>query len=318
MDELKKIIDVHKAGCPIKGQRWTYLTATEISLLLLDKGISICQKVVKRLMKQLGIGRRKLSKNLVMKDVKDRNTQFEKINRLKKYYLSRTYPVLSIDTKKKEFLGPFYRGGDIYSEKEAKCYDHDFPSFATGKLVPYGIYDLGRNEGYMNIGQSADTSEFSVHCLRRYWSKYGLKIYGSKKTILILADGGGSNGSRNRLFKQELQDWADEEGLTIRVCHYPPYCSKYNPIEHRLFPAITNALKGVMLDTVDTAIKLIRERTELAASSLKVFVDKTTNEFEKGIKVHDHYLDYCDIRFDDLLGKWNYRIFPMELILDSY
>ena len=269
-------------------------------------------------MNQLGIGRRKLSKDLVLKEVDHRNDQFEKIARLKKYYLSRGYAVLSIDTKKKELLGPFYRSGDLYSEKTVKCYDHDFPSFATGKIVPYGIYDLQRNEGYLTIGQSADTSEFSVFCLRRYWKRYGSKRYNSNKPILILADGGGSNGSRNKLFKQELQNWADEEGLKIRVCHYPPYCSKYNPIEHRLFPSITNALKGVMLDTVDTAIKLIRERTKLACSSLKVFVNKTNKEFKTGIKVYDNYLDYCDIRFDDNLGKWNYQIFPMKSIPDSY
>ena len=315
---LNKIVDNHKAGCPIKGQKWTYLTASEIVRILADQGIKVCKKVVKRLLKKMGIGRRKLSKNQVMKEVENRDEQFKIINSFKSYYLSRNYAVLSIDSKKKELLGPFYRPGTLYAEKQVKCYDHDYPSFATGKVVPYGIYDVGRNEGYVRLGQCADTAEFSVSCLRNYWKKYGSKIYDNNNPILILADGGGSNGSRNKLFKQELQDWADEENLKIRVCHYPPYCSKYNPIEHRLFPGITNALKGVMLDSVDTMIDLINERTKLTTSKLKVFVDHTNEVFKKGVKVFDHYLKYCNIRFDEILGKWNYRVLPMPSIPDIY
>lgn len=318
LDVIEEIMDDHKAGCPINDQKWTYLTPKELSILLSKRGIKVCPKVVKRLLKKMGIGRRKLSKKSEMGQSKDRNEQFEIINRYKKYYLSRSYAVLSIDTKKKEFLGPFYRPGTLYAEKEVKCYDHDYPSYATGKAIPYGIYDLGRNEGYIRIGQSVDTAEFSVSCLRSYWEKYGTKNYDKNKPILILADGGGSNGSRNKLFKKKLQDWADEEGLKIRVCHYPPYCSKYNPIEHRLFPSITNALKGVMLDSVDTMVNLIKKRTKLASSKLKVFVDKTEDVFQKGVKVFDNYLDYCEIKFDQILGKWNYRIFPNHSILDSY
>jgi hypothetical protein len=302
----------------VKGQKWTYLNAREIAVLLSEKGMGVCVKVIKRLLKKMGIGQRKLSKKQTMSETENRNDQFMIINSYRKYYLSHGYAVLSIDTKKKELLGPFYRPGKLYSQNEVKCYDHDFPSFATGKIVPYGIYDLGRNEGYIRIGQSADTAEFSVSCLSSYWKKYGSGIYNKNNPILILADGGGSNGSRNKLFKQELQDWADEENLKIRICHYPPYCSKYNPIEHRLFPSVTNALKGVMLDSVETAMNLIETRTKLASSKLKVFVDKTNEVFETGIKVFDNYLNYCDIRFDKELGKWNYRIFPMDSISDTY
>lgn len=274
--------------------------------------------MVKRILSDKGIGKRKLSKNQIMKEDENRNAQFEIIHKYRSYYQSRGYAVLSIDAKKKELLGPFYRAGSLYSEKEVKCFDHDYPSFAIGKITPYGIFNLGRNEGYLKIGQSADTAQFSVSCLRSYWKQYGSQHYDPKAPILILGDGGGSNGSRNRLFKQELQDWANEENLTIRVCHYPPYCSKYNPIEHRFFPSITNALKGVMLDSVETVVNLIKERTELASSELKVFVDQTTEVFEKGIKVLDNYLDYCDIRFDKVLGKWNYRVFPINFKSDTY
>ena len=249
----------HKAGCPIKGQQWTYLNAREIRDLLLEKGLSVCTKVVKRLLKKLGVGQRQFSKKQPMDKVENRNEQFEKVNNYKRHYLSRGYAVLSIDTKKKELLGPFHRRGKLYSENEAKCYDHDFPSYAIGKIVPYGIYDMGRNEGYIRIGQSADTAEFSVSCLRHYWKEYGSKIYNTDNPILILADCGGSNGNRCRLFKQQLQTWSDEENLRIRICHYPPYCSKYNPMEHRLFPFITRALNGVMLDSMETAVELYEE-----------------------------------------------------------
>ena len=305
-------MDDHKGGCPIKEQKWTYLNAREIGDLLSEKGFSICAKVVKRILKKMGIGQRQLSKKQTMRETENRDEQFTKVNNYKKYYLSHGFAVLSIDTKKKELLGAFHRCGKLYSEKEAKCYDHDFPSFATGKAVPYGIYDIGRNEGYMRIGESADTAEFSVSCLKHYWKKYGSKIYDLDNPILIFADGGGSNGSRNRLFKQQLQNWADEENLNIRICHYPPYCSKYNPIEHRLFPTITNALKGVMLDSVETIVDLIGKRTKLARSKLKVFIDKTDQVFETGIKVADNYLNYCNIKFDNELRKWNHRIFPIK------
>lgn len=305
------IIENHQAGCPVKGQKWTYLTASEIVKLLSKKGISVCCKVVKRILSDMGIGKRKLSKNKVMKEDVNRNEQFDIINKYKEDYLSKGYAVLSIDSKKKELLGRFYRAGSLYAQKEVQCYDHDYPSFSDGKITPYGIYDLARNEGYIRIGQSADTAQFSVSCLRKYWQEHGSKYYDPKNPILILADGGGSNGCRNRMFKQELQDWADECNLTIRICHYPAYCSKYNPIEHRLFPSITNALKGVMLDTVDTVVKLIEERTELANSKLNVFVDQTDEFFETGLKVFDNYLENCNIHFDKIIAKWNYQVFPM-------
>jgi Rhodopirellula transposase DDE domain len=318
LERINEVIKDHTAGCPVEGQKWTYLTAKEIMVLLSEKGIEVCQKVIKRLLKKIGIGRRKLSKDVMMKNPENRNEQFEIIKTYKEHYLSRGYAVLSIDTKKKELLGPYYRAGELYSERPVKCYDHDFPSFSLGKIVPYGIYDVGRNEGYITIGQSADTAEFSVSCLKKYWKEHGSNNYDKNEPMLILADGGGSNGSQNRLFKLELQDWADEEGLKIRICHYPPYCSKYNPIEHRLFPAITNALKGVMLDSVDTVINLIKTRTKIATSLLNVFVNQTNEVFEKGTEILDNYLDYCNVQFDKTLGKWNYRILPTKAKPDSY
>lgn len=240
-----------------------------------------------------------------------RNEQFLLIGSMKQYYLSRGYTVLSVDVKKKEWLGPFFRSGKIWSDKPLNCYDHDFNSFATGKVTPHGIYDLGRKEGYLTLGQGADTAEFNVACLRQYWENQGGQNHQAGTPILLLLDGGGSNGSRNRMFKQELQDWADDAHLNIRVAHYPPYCSKYNPIEHRLFPLITQAWKGVMLDSTQTMMDLIEIRIAKVKEKMKIVVEEMKQTFEKGIRVFDDYLDRCQIKFDPRNPKWNYRIFAM-------
>jgi len=280
---------------------------------LLDQGYRISPRVIKRLLKARKLGNRKLSKAQTMKaKIPGRDEQFKMIQNYRRYYLSRGYPVLSMDVKKKELLGPFFRPGKCWSDGPIKCYDHDFNSFAWGKVVPHGIYDLGRNEGYLTLCQTADTAAFNVACLRKYWEEYGSQSYPLGVPILILADGGGSNGSRNRLFKQELQDWADEINHPIRVAHFPPYCSKYNPIEHRFFPFITRAWEGVMLDTVQTMRDLIEERSQKLVSGIKIFVSQLNQSFEKGITVFDDYLDRCQIQFEKKNRLWNYRIIPLE------
>jgi len=300
---LEKIISTHVAGCPMKGIRWTYLNTSEITASLSQAGYQVSDKTVDQLLRKLGLSKRDT--------ITGRNEQFETIESYRNYYLSRGYAVLSVDVKKKEMLGSFRREGHIWCDETLNAYDHDYASFSSGKVVPHGIYDLGRKEGYLRLGQSADTAEFNVACLRQYWARYGSKIYGSLTPILLLLDGGGSNSSRVRLFKQELQEWADEWGLNIRVAHYPPYCSKYNPIEHQLFPTITRAWKGLMLDTVDTMVELIEKRTKNLASGLKIFVDTISQTFEKGVNVFDNYLEYCNIKFDTQNPRWNYRVLAM-------
>lgn len=309
---LEKIVDTHVAGCPMKGIRWTYLTTSEIRDRLAQANYSVSKEVVDGLLRKLGLGKRQMKKDRVMKDnILGRDEQFEVINNYRDYYLSRGYAVLSVDVKKKEMLGSFRRSGQIWCNEALNAYDHDYASFSNGKVVPHGIYDLGRKEGYLTLGQSADTAEFNVACLRKYWAEHGSKIYPPQGPILLLVDGGGSNSSRVRLFKQELQEWADEWGINIRVAHYPPYCSKYNPIEHKLFPTVTRSWKGLMLDTVDTMVKLIEERTKGLTSGLKVFVDTIDQVFEKGVNVFDDYLDYCNIKFDTQNPRWNYRVLAM-------
>lgn len=318
MEFVEKIIEAHTAGCPMSGDRWTYLTTTEIQTLLKQRQMETSWVVVDSLINQLGYGRRKLAKREVMKKGDDnRDQQFKIIAGYRDYYLSRGYPVLSSDTKKKELLGRFYRSGTCLVKGLRTCFDHDFASFSTGKVVPHGIYDVGRNEGHITLCNSKDTAEFNVDCLRQYWQSIGRHNYPPGVPILLLLDGGGSNGCSNRLFKQELQDWADEQGLNIRVAHYPAYCSKYNPIEHRLFPAITKCWSGVMLDGMSTMKDLILTRTKLLKTDLTVSVDILRKTYETGVKVFEDFLDYCDIRFDQILSKRNYRVMAMPKS-DSY
>lgn len=314
LSALKKLFKNHTAGCPVAGVKWTHLSTRELTTELVKQGYGVCEHVVKRLLVEQKLGHRSLSKSQTMKDhIPNRNEQFVKISKLRDHYLSRGYTVLSMDVKKKEETGRFYRPGKAWSVSPVRCYDHDFNSFSSGRVTPHGIYDLGRNEGFITLGQGADTAQFNVACLRKYWKEQGSYKHKEGSPILILLDGGGSNGSRNRLFKQEMQDWADEYGLNVRVAHYPPYCSKYNPIEHRLFPAITRAWNGVMLDGPQTMSELITQRLSNLKSGLQIGVGIMEQTFEKGVKVYDDFLNYCNIVHDPDLPKWNYRILAMEL-----
>jgi hypothetical protein len=314
LNSLKKLFKNHTAGCPVAGVKWTHLSTRELTNELIKQGYTVCEHVVKRLLVEQKLGHRGLSKSQTMKDdIPNRDEQFVKISKLRDYYLSRGYTVLSMDVKKKEETGRFHRPGKVWSASPVRCYDHDFNSFSSGRVTPHGIYDLGRNEGFITLGQGSDTAQFNVACLRQYWKEQGSCKHKKGTPILVLLDGGGSNGSRNRLFKQEMQDWADDYGLNVRVAHYPPYCSKYNPIEHRLFPAITRAWNGVMLDSPQTMSELITQRLSNLKSGLHIGVGIMEQTFEKGVKVFDNFLDYCNIVHDPELPKWNYRILAMEL-----
>lgn len=310
---MEKIVAGHTAGCPVSGGKWTCLTVAEVQRLLRQKQYKACWHVVNSTINRLGYGRRRLEKKETMKKGDDgsRDQQFRTIARYRKHYLAHGYPVLSVDTKKKELLGRFYRPGTCIVKGGRSCYDHDFPSFATGRVVPHGIYDVGRNEGHITLCDSKDTAQFNVDCLRGYWESTGRHNYPQGVPVLLLLDGGGSNGCTNRLFKQQLQEWAGEAGINIRVAHYPAYCSKYNPIEHRLFPAVTKSLSGVMLDSMETMKDLITTRTQLLKKKLAVSVNILNRAYETGTRVVDGFLNRCDIRFDNVLPKRNYRVMAM-------
>lgn len=246
-----------------------------------------------------------------MKQVEHRNQQFDNIARLKTESISAGNPVISIDTKKKEQIGNFYREGKLYTTCEIQTYDHDFNSMADGVVIPHGIYDLRSNTGFINIGTSCDTSEFATDSIRNWWQTQGQFDYPAADEILILADGGGSNNCRHYLFKSDLQRLANEIGIPIRVAHYPPYCSKYNPIEHRLFPHVTRACSGVIFDSVLGVKKLMaKTRTQ---QGLKVVVEVIDKVYHKGRKVCEAFKHNCPVVFDDYLPQWNYTVVPQAL-----
>src|SRR3989338_63737 len=228
------VLKNYTAGNPMnENVLWTNLSQKEISAKMKTKGINISVTVVKQLLKKHGYVKRKAQKKKTMKSHPDRNQQFEIIAKLKKKYLNSVNPVISIDTKKKEFIGDFYREGTLYAKEPVQTFDHDFNSFAKGIVIPYGVYDLKQNRGFVNIGTSHDTAEFACDSVYLWWETIGKKIYVNAESILVLCDGGGSNSSRHYVFKQELQKLSNKIGLEIRVAHYPTYCSKYNN-NHRI------------------------------------------------------------------------------------
>jgi hypothetical protein len=248
-----------------------------------------------------------------MKQVAHRNEQFEKISRLREQFLAEGNPVVSMDTKKKEYLGNFYREGQLYTQVPICVNDHDYPSFAEGLVIPHGIYDLQRNTGYITLGTSHDTTEFACDCLRNWWYAEGQEAYPQATALLVLCDGGGSNNSRYYLFKQDLQALADELGIAIRIAHYPPYTSKYNPIEHRLFPHITRACQGVVFKSIQL-VKSLMEKTH-TQQGLTVTVKIMDRLYQKGRKVADDFKETMRIVFDDCLPQWNYTAFPEDGVI---
>lgn len=242
------------AGDPMReGVLWTNLSRCEISRRLREMGTPASRLTVRKLLKKHGLGQRKARKQKSMGAHPDRNAQFENIAGLKAEYMAAGDPVISIDTKKKELIGNFAREGQTCTQATVETLDHDFASASQGKLIPHGIYDMARNEGAIHLNTSHDTSELCCDSIALWWQQHGCRHYPNALRLLILCDGGGSNAANRYVFKEALQNLAERLGLEIRIAHYPPYCSKHNPIEHRLFPHITRACQGVVFHTVEIA-----------------------------------------------------------------
>ena len=239
----------------------------------------------------------------------DRDTQFQMIETQKQAYLTEGRPVISVDTKKKELIGDFKNAGQVWSVEPIRVNVHDFLTAALGKGAPYGIYDLSRNEGAVYVGTSADTSEFAVTAIAQWWAEHGSKHYPNATQLLILADGGGSNGYRTRLWKEQLQSQlSDKLGLTVTVSHYPPGCSKWNPIEHRLFSYISINWAGQPLRTFETMLGYIRDTT--TTTGLKVSAKLLEGVFEVGKRLADEVMKSLNIEHNAVCGQWNYTIHP--------
>jgi Rhodopirellula transposase DDE domain len=306
------VLEDHTAGDPMRGEiKWTNLSRGEIASRMGERGTPVSRDVVSQLLRQHGYRRRKALKKKSMGHHRDRNAQFEKIARLKKKYLKAGLPVISIDTKKKELLGDFYREGRIEAQATIGTNDHDFGSMGSGVVIPHGIYDVGQNRGFLHLNTSHDTSELACDSLAAWWEGHGRADYPGAKKIRVLCDGGGSNGARRYIFKEELQKLADRLGVEIRVAHYPPYCSKYNPIEHRLFPHVTRACRGVIFRTLETARYYMAKAS--TRTGLTVTVKVLEKVYETGRKCAEGFKESMKIAFDKVLPTWNYRAIPSRL-----
>jgi len=306
------LVKDHTAGDPMdETKKWTNLSCAKIGSLLAEKGFKVSRNIVRKLLKKNNYVKRKALKKKAAGGHIDRNAQFENIAELRDSYDAAGNPVISVDTKKKEHIGNLFREGKIYTTETVEVFDHDFPSLAEGVAVPHTVYDPKCNEAYVSIGTSRDTSEFACDSLRHWWYTYGIVYYPLASSILMLMDGGGSNSSRHFIFKQDLQALAEEIGIEIRIAHYPPYTSKWNPIEHRVFPHITRALQGVILLSHQLLKELVEEAETKAG--LKVFAHIINRVYETGRKIVEGFKESMRIVFDKHLGQWNYVAIPKTI-----
>jgi len=287
---------------------WTDLTATDIVERLTELATSASAYVVEQLLDRFGYHRRQAQKSCPMGQHPDRDAQFQNIARLKAEYLASPNPILSIDTKKRELIGNFHRKGVLLTQETLKTFDHDFPSFADGVVIPHGLYDPQLNRGYVHLGTSHDTSQFACDCLEDWWALFGRDQYPKATSLLLQCDGGGSNSARTYLFKTDLQVAVNRMGLEVRVAHYPPYCSKWNPIEHRLFPHLTRACQGVIFRSV-ALVKQLMEKAR-TRTGLQVVVDILDKVYETGRRVAEEAKKTLNLIKDALFPQWNYRIRP--------
>jgi hypothetical protein len=311
-DLIQQVQDTIKdriAGDPMRQDVvWTDLTPPEISTSLRERAVCAGPRIVRRILDGLGFARRQMLKVLPGGDSPHRDAQFRHLAHLIQEFLEVGNPVLSIDTKKKECLGTLSRDGKVYCQQALKAFDHDFPRLARGVIMPHGIDDLARNQGWMHVGLSRDTTAFACESLRVFWHSDGRCLYPNASAILLLCDGGGSNSCHKHLFKEDLQDVVNDLAVPIRVAHYPAYCSKFNPIERRLFSHVTRACHGVLFDSLQTVLGLIKKtKTQQGLSVTVRVLDKL---YEGGRTVSDTFKKHMPIVFDTVLPKWNYWAMP--------
>lgn len=306
--EIEKIVNQSVAGHPMHALRWTAKTTRNISDELIRKGILVSHTTVCKILNDLDYSLQSNKKILNIKNDPNRDEQFRYINAVVSRFSKKQNPVISVDTKKKEPIGNFKNNGQTWRKKGAAklVHDHDFQSFGEGVAVPYGAYDVQRNEGFVNVGTSADTAEFAVNSIAQWWKLVGSKRYPKATDLLICADGGGSNGSRNRLWKISLQELSNKIGVNITVCHYPPGTSKWNKIEHRMFSFISLNWKGIPLENYGMVINLIGGTKTKTGLTIKAKLDK--NDYKKGIKISDDEFERLNLTYHKKHPKWNYTV----------
>jgi hypothetical protein len=310
IEDLEKLIAPATRGDPCSPLLWTAKSTSKLAKALEEMGDKISPRTVAKLLDKLGYSLQSNRKTYEGSSHKDRDVQFEYINEKVKDFQNRNQPVISVDTKKKELIGNYKNAGQEWNKKkepiEVKV--HDFPDPEQGKVIPYGVYDLTNNTGWVNVGISHDTAEFAVASIRQWWKTMGKELYPEAEEILITADCGGSNGYRIRLWFIELQKLATEMELTIKVSHLPPGTSKWNKIEHRMFCHITKNWRGRPLISQEVVVNLISNTTTKTGLTIKAQLDK--NEYQTGIKISNKDFDEVHLIRESFHGEWNYSILP--------
>ena len=314
-DDLERLVEPTSRGDPESPLRWTCKSVRKLAEELNAHGHQTSHRVVAELLHDLGYSLQANQKTLEGSDHPDRNAQFEHLNGAVQQQLWDGEPTISVDTKKKELIGPFKNGGRELRPKgePEQVLTHDFIIRELGRVSPYGVYDVAQNEAWVSVGVDHDTATFAVETIRRWWWSMGYPVYPKATRLLITADAGGSNGYRLRLWKLELQKLADETGLEIAVCHFPPGTSKWNKIEHRLFSAITQNWRGKPLVSHEAVVNLIGATT--TKTGLRVTSELDTNEYPAGRIVSDDELSAIHIRRDVFHGEWNYSLLPRSGLL---
>lgn len=307
---LESLLEPYTLGDPMRPLKWTCKSTENLALELKRQGYVVSARTVSSILKDLGYSLQANQKRHEGKGHPDRNAQFEYINTMVEAFQSRGSPVISVDAKKKELVGNYKNAGREWEKKgkpqEVEAYDFIDPD--KGKVTPYGVYDTTLNVGWVSVGTDHDTAQFAASSISNWWSNMGEAAYPEAKELLILADGGGSNGSRNRLWKKSLQEFADREGIKIAMCHFPPGTSKWNKIEHRMFCHITQNWRGKPLITHEVIVKLIGATVTRAGLKIKAQLDEA--KYPTGQKVSDSEMEALAIETADFHGEWNYLISP--------
>jgi len=311
--ELIKLVEANTQGDPESPLLWTSKSLEKLQSALEEKGFKVSIPVISDLLSKNDYSMQANRRRFEGSTSENRNSQFEYINKVVKEALEKQNPVISVDGKKKENVGNYANKGQEYSKKgepvEVNAYD--FPDKKKGKVTPYGVYDIGKNKGWVNVGCDYDTAEFAVFSIRQWWTYIGKETYPTAKELIITADGGGSNSSVSRLWKVELNKLSNEINIPITVCHFPPGTSKWNKIEHRMFSAISMNWRGRPLISHEVIINLIAATTNKSGLEIKAELD--TNSYIKGIKITDEQLAEVNIKFHDVNERLNYTIFPSNL-----
>jgi hypothetical protein len=306
---LEELVSGEIGGDPMTEQRWVRSSLCRLSSRLKEKGYRASEGVVRRLLKNMGFSLKANKRKQGRRGCLERDTQFNYIMSQRQHFAAAGLPVISVDTKKKELIGEFRKSGRTWCRKPDEVHEHDFPGAAQHRAVPLGVYDIAKNAGYVYVGLSHDTPEFAVNSISRWWKDEGCRIYPSAHELLILVDGGGCNGCHTKAWKFNLQqNLCDRFCLVVTVCHYPTGCSKWNPVEHRLFSYISINWAGKPMKTLEMMLGYIRGTTTATGLKVKSFSDRRVYTRAQGVTREEE--SRMNLTFHDVCPQWNYTFRP--------